>query len=258
MFNRLAVLGLVLLLICGEAKALSLSYLWGNTFRNDLGYERKKLTQTLEHFQVWEYGNVFFYYDLTEPFSHQNGDSSQFFGGISPTFSLTKMTGKKWEAGFVKDVSIRLELENGSGYGTNNFRNYFYGLQYDLAVPGFDFFTFNTVIRDNPRDDGVGFQLGSFWQMTWDYGPWRRFKFTGFLAASPWEGDVSRRYVAIGQDRHGRFLTTQPQFLWDVGYGFTGKANRIETGFEYAYFTNRYQFRHKTEKALQYMIKMTF
>ncbi len=269
MFNRLALLGLVLLFACSEAKALSLSYLWGNTFRNDLGYKRKKLTQTLEHFQVWEYGNVFFYYDLTEPFSHQNGNDeggypNQYFGGMAPTFSLSKMTGKKWEAGWIKDVSIRLEWENGSGNGSNNFRNYFYGLQYDLAVPGFDFVSINTVLRDNPRAAGVGTQIGAFWQSTWDYGPWRRFKFTGFIAASPWDGDINvdqrekLKKIGVVFDKHARFLTTQPQFLWDVGYGMFGKPDRIETGFEYAYFTNRYTLAHKTEKVLQYMIKMTF
>lgn len=239
-----------------SANATSVSYLWGNNFREDLGYEKEKFTMTIENFAVWELGTVFFYYDITEPFSHNRQSSSQFFGGISPTFSLTKMTGKQWSAGFVKDVSIRLELENGSGNGQFNFRNYFYGLQYDLAVPGFDFFSFNTVLRDSPLDSGVGVQLGAFWQMTWDHGRWNRYKFTGFVAASPWDGDIKKDIP--GADPKGRFLTAQPQFLYDLGYGFWGKQNRLETGIEYAYFLNRYQQRGKDEKVVQAMVKFSF
>lgn len=253
MFNKIACLGL-LLLACGQASATSISYLWGDNFRDDLGYDREKTTLTIEHFGLWEYGNVFFYYDLTEPFSSHKGDSNQFFGGIAPTFSLTKMTGKEWSMGFVKDVSIRLELENGSGYGQNNFRNYFYGLQYDLAVPYFDFFTLNTVLRDNPLSPGVGIQIGGFWQMTWEYGPWSRFKFTGFFATSPWDGDQDKSFFAS----QGRYLTTQPQFLYDIGLGLTGKPNRIEIGTEYAYFINRYQLKDKDEKVLQALLKLSY
>ncbi len=253
---RNLILGLLFLCWSLGASAVSVSYLWGDNFRDDLGYEEEKFTMTIEHFGLWEYGNVFFYYDITEPFSHQNGQANQFFGGIAPTFSLTKVTGKNWSAGIIKDVSVRVELENGSGYGANNFRNYFYGLQYDLVVPGFDFLMFNTVVRDDPRSRGVGFQLGTFWQMSWEYGPWSRFKFTGFLATSPWDGDQDPEIGIFSN--HGRYLTSQPQFLWDIGYGMTGKPNRIETGFEYAYFINRYQLKDKDEKCLQAMVKFSY
>ena len=255
MFSRLAIF-LVALSASFSASATSVSFLWGDNFREDLGYEKEKLTMTIEHFAVWEKGTVFFYYDLTEPFSAHNGDTNQFFGGIAPTFSLSKLSGKSVSSGWLRDVSIRVELENGSGYGANNFRNYFYGLQYDLAVPGFDFVSLNTVLRDNPRQAGTGFQIGGFWQMTWEYGPWSRFKFTGFFATSPWDGnqDPDNKFFA----KKGRYLTTQPQFLYDIGYGLTGKPNRIETGFEYAYFLNRYQIRDRDEKCLQAMVKFSY
>lgn len=255
MFNKLAIF-LLLLATTLPAFAASVSFLWGDNFREDLGYEEEKLTMTIEHFAVWEKGTVFFYYDLTEPFSGHNGDSNQFFGGIAPTFSLSKMTGRDWSAGWLRDVSIRTELENGSGYGANNFRNYFYGLQYDFAIPGFDFVSLNTVLRDNPRDRGVGVQIGGFWQMTWDYGRWSRFKFTGFFATSPWDGDQDRKNKFLSN--RGRYLTTQPQLLYDIGYGLYGKPNRTEIGFEYAYFINRYQVKDKDEKCLQAMIKFTY
>ena len=265
MWNKLLA-AIITLLMGTSAFAVSVSLLKGHGFRDDLGYRPDKTTMTIENFAVWELGTVFFYYDITEPTTndanslHSNRKdafSNQFFGGISPTFSLSKMTGKSVSYGFIKDVSLRLELENGSGNGINNFRNYFYGLQYDVSVPGFDFVSFNTVLRDNPDRKGVGFQIGGFWQMTWDYGRWNRYKFTGFFATSPWDGNQnSQKYPFFA--KNGRYLTTQPQLLYDVGYGLFGKQNRFEVGFEYAYFLNRFQLKGKDEKVLQYMTKISF
>jgi nucleoside-specific outer membrane channel protein Tsx len=252
-----ALLVSVLLLITSlSVQAVSFSLLKGNGFRDDLGYRSDKTTLTIENFTMWELGTVFFYYDITEPTTDDAGPnySNQFFGGISPTFSLTKMTGKNWSYGFIRDVSIRIEYESGSGNGAYNFRNYFYGLQYDLAVPGFDFFSFNTVLRDSPKSGGVGWQLGAFWQMSWDYGPWKKFRFTGFLATSPENGDPEPSPFT----KRGRFLTSQPQLLYDVGQGLWNKPNRFEVGFEYAYFLNRFQQDGKDEKVLQYMTKISF
>ena len=249
-----------------SAFAVSVSLLKGDNFRDDLGYREDKTTMTIENFSMWELGTVFFYYDITEPTTDDGQDSedsekpnysNQFFGGISTTVSFSKMSGKEFSYGALKDVSLRLEIENGSGNGNFNFQNYFYGLQYDIAVPGFDFVSLNTVLRDNPNDRGVGFQIGGFWQMTWDYGRWNHYKFTGFFAASPWDGDQdsdAKPFFA----KNGRYLTTQPQLLYDLGYGIWGKANRLEVGLEYAYFLNRFQLKDKDEKCLQYMAKISF
>jgi nucleoside-specific outer membrane channel protein Tsx len=256
---------LVSFLFCSAASAVSVSFLKGDNFRDDLGYRKDKTTMTIENFAMWELGSVFFYYDITEPTTNdgnssvarQDAFSNQFFGGISTALSFSKMTGRNFSYGAIKDISIRLELENGSGNGSNNFQNYFYGLQYDIAIPGFDFFSLNTVLRDNPRDAGVGFQIGTFWQMSWDYGPWKRVKFTGFLATSPWDGDQNSDELPFFA-KNGRYLTSQPQLLYDLGYGLWGKQNRLEVGLEYAYFLNRFQLKDKDEKCLQYMVKMSY
>ena len=254
-----------------SAFAVSVSLLKGDNFRDDLGYRKDKTTMTIENFAMWELGTVFFYYDITEPttddgqnFSDSENDaySNQFFGGISTTLSFSKMTGKQYSYGALKDVSLRLELENGSGNGNSNFQNYFYGLQYDVTVPGFDFVSLNTVLRDNPHSRGVGFQIGAFWQMTWDYGRWNRYKFTGFFATSPWDGDIDPELEDndnnYSPSKRGRFLTAQPQFLYDLGYGLWGKQNRLEIGLEYAYFLNRFQLAGRDEKVLQYMMKISY
>jgi nucleoside-specific outer membrane channel protein Tsx len=260
MLKLLGPLTLILFTWSSAQAAVSVSVLKGDNFRDDLGARSSRTTLTIESFSVWEYGTVFFYYDITEPTGRDQGPkyySNQFFGGIAPTFSLSKLTGKDWKAGIIQDVSIRLELENGSGNGSAAFQNYFYGLQADLLVPGFDFLSVNAVLRDNPRVSGVGVQLGMFWQSTWEYGFWKRFKFTGFLATSPWDGNNNNNDFAL-LDPKGRFLTAQPQFLWDLGYGLHRRPNLLEVGFEYAYFLNRYQFYRRDEKSLQAMVKFSF
>jgi nucleoside-specific outer membrane channel protein Tsx len=250
---------IVALLFCVHSFAVSISLLHGDNFRNDQGYRSTRKTITIENFGVWDYGTLFFYYDITEPTGRDRGPkyfSNQFFGGIAPTLSLSKLTGKNVSLGFIRDVSLRVEMENGSGVGGANFQNYFYGLQYDLALPGFDFFSLNTVARDNPRVQGVGFQLGMFWQMALEFRNRNRLKFTGFIATSPWDGNNNKsQYYKL--DNHGRFLASQPQLLYDLGYYLWGKQDRTEVGVEYGYFINRFQFERKDEKVLQVMAKFT-
>jgi nucleoside-specific outer membrane channel protein Tsx len=257
---------LLALLLTTSAMATSLSFLHGKTFRDDQGYSKERSTMTLEHFGLWELGNIFFYYDITDPFKappnqyvkgygHQPG-AQQYFGGFTVNWSFNKIFGTKMGDGFVKDLYIHTEMENGSANGLFGFRNYFLGLQADIAVPGFDFVTVNTLVRDNPLDPGVGFQLGAAWQMSQEWSRWRRFKFTGFVAASPWNGDGDHDNAAV--DKFGRFLTSQPQFLWDFGNGMWGKPNRFEIGAEYAYFLNRFQALHKDEKVIQALVKLSW
>lgn len=266
MFSKFLV-AILFLTLSASALATSVSFLHGKNFRNDLGCsgtdggnkkcETERTTYTIEHFGLWELGTVFFYYDITDPFSAEKKGNNQFFGGTSVTLSWSKLFGMKF-SGILRDLSFRGEFENGSGNGEFSFRNYFYGLQADLALPGFDFFSFNTVIRDNPVDPGVGIQFGMFWQMSQEWSRWRRFKFTGFVAASPWEGDVDQNGIPFGADRYGRFLTSQPQLLWDLGNGIWAKPNRLEVGAEYGYFLNRFQQKEKDEKVLQALVKLSW
>lgn len=243
-----------------HAYATSVSLLKGDNFRNDQGYRSTRTTLTIESFSVWEYGTVFFYYDITDPTGRDQGPkyySNQFFGGIAATLSLSKITGRDLSYGKLRDVSLRYEIENGSAAGEANFQNYFYGLQYDFILPGLDFFSLNTVFRDNPRVHGVGFQFGMFWQSSWEFGPKSRFKFTGFVATSPWDGNNNDKDFGL-LDPKGRYLSAQPQLLYDLGHALRGKKDSLEVGLEYAYYINRFQFRHHDEKSLQAMVKLSF
>ena len=90
MRNKLlaAFLGLIFI---ESASAVSVSFLKGDNFRDDLGYRKDKTTMTIENFAMWELGSVFFYYDITEPTTNDGNNnaarkdafSNQFFGGIS-------------------------------------------------------------------------------------------------------------------------------------------------------------------------------
>lgn len=253
---------LIVLLISESRAVTSLSVLKGDNFRDDLGYPQEKTTLTIENFSLWEYGAMYFFYDITEPIAHDDGTNSeqtysnQFFGSLVASVSLSKVTDKKVSWGIIKDFSIRLEMENASGDGAYNFQHYLYGLQYDLEVGGFDLLGFYTIVQDNPQDEGVGFRLGGYWQIAWDYGRWKRFKFMGFVKTAPWDGDRDPENP-VYEDR-GSFFLTQPQLLYDVGYGLWGKPDRFEMGLEYSYAINAFQQAGKDEKVLQYMLKASY
>lgn len=246
---------LLLSLLCFSHSlfATTVSLLNGNNFREDQGYEAERTTLTIENFGTWKYGDVFFYYDITDPFAgYEKNGSNQFFGGIAPTLSLSKATGKDFSFGIVKDVSLRAELENGSASGDFRFRNYFYGVQLQLEIPYFDFATFFLVARDNPDHDGVGYQMGGFWQITWDYGQWKKFRFMGFAVWGP-EGDVPDEEPFQG----GEFVIAQPQLLYDLGNTW-GEPNAIELGIEYHIAKNRFLIQGADEYAVQAILKLTY
>ena len=59
--------------LCAGIRAASISVLKGDNFTDDQGYRASRTTMTIESFSVWEYGTVFFYYDITEPTGDDSG-----------------------------------------------------------------------------------------------------------------------------------------------------------------------------------------
>src|SRR6266404_4718201 len=102
---------LSLLLLWGSlAEAGSLSFLHGNSYKNYAGNVVEKEIITIDHFGAGKYGSVFFYYDISYP--RRKDDKAEFFGSISPLLSFSKISGRSFSYGIVKDVSLKLELEH--------------------------------------------------------------------------------------------------------------------------------------------------
>jgi hypothetical protein len=115
-----------------------------------------------------------------------------------------------------------------------------------------DFVAVTTVIRDDSVFKGIDFQVGGAWQASFSILS-QDFLFDGFIQVGLFgEGGGVGNFV--GQ-KGNRFLTSQPQILWDFGkpIGFT--PGKLYAGFEYQIAFNRYLIGGKAENTLQGMIR---
>jgi nucleoside-specific outer membrane channel protein Tsx len=202
--------------------AASLSVLTGNTYKTYSEQSYSKEIITIDHFGFWKYGSVFFYYDISNGVNKD--DQSDFFGGISPMFSFTKISGYDFSNKYIHDIELKLEVEHVSNWTPV----YYYGLSFPLKVSGFKYLVVAPVLRDDPTKNGVGGQLNLAWGR-----PFRIYKtemlFTGFLSSG-----------ILPEFNDEFFLVTQPQILADMNPLFNTEKNQMYLGFEYSYAINRF------------------
>lgn len=201
------------------AEAASISVLSGNSYKTYGGQTISKDVITIDHFGEWDYGNIYFFYDISNGVEAQ--DRSEFFGSISPSFSSNKILGKGPGRGLLRDILIKTELEHVSGVS----HVYYYGLTWDLNIKKFAVANVSTVFRDDAVKPGVGGQLNGFWLLPFA----GKFQFTGFFA-----------YGVIPEYKDSVFLMTQPQVLYDVSAITESKKGSAMVGVEYSYAVNRY------------------
>jgi hypothetical protein len=227
-------------------------------FNRDFNGDGARTTLSIKAFQVWEYGTMFLYYDITGPWKSPiantltSNEKGGFFGGITVTVSplrvASKITGKDVKLPFLTDLEVKYEMEHVSKFGMLHY----YGLQWGIEQPFLDFVTVTTVIRDDPSFNGVDLQLGGAWQKSFSLGG-QDFMFAGFFAWGVFgEGDGVR--AATGT-KGNRFFITQPQILYDVGKLVRFTPAKLYAGFEWQFTVNRYLIEGKTENTLQGMIR---
>lgn len=239
-------------------------------FNKDFNGGASRTILSIKAFQPWEYGFVFLYYDVTGPFSNPSraltlNEKGGFFGGttiaISPKKIAEKIAGHPFDWGPVADVSIKYEMEHVSKFGMLNY----YGLHWDLNVPFLDFANVTTVIRDDRSLRGVDLQLGTAWQKSFSIGS-QDFIFGGFLQWGLFGEGSGRQIIVVEMPSPGggtleipakgnKFLTSQPQLLWDFGKLIRFTPAKLYLGFEYQITVNRYLIEDKTEDTLQGMIR---
>lgn len=204
---------------CFPALAASISVLSGNSYKTYGGQTISKDVITIDHFGEWDYGNIYFFYDISNGYEAQ--DRSEFFGSISPSFSTNKIFKKGPGRGLLRDILVKTELEHVSGVS----HVYYYGVTWDLNIPKFAVANVSTVFRDDAVKPGVGGQLNAFWLLPFA----KKLQFTGFLAAG-----------LIPEHKDSIFVMTQPQILYDVSAVTDSKKGSALVGLEYSYAVNRY------------------
>ncbi|MHC8406648.1 MULTISPECIES: outer membrane protein OmpK [unclassified Pseudomonas] len=207
----------------------SLSYLYGKNFAINPSIQQ---TVTFEHADKWKYGDNFLFVDkiFYNGAEDRNKGPSAYYGEFSPRLSFGKILDRRFEYGPIKDVLLAMTYE----YGEDDSESYLIGPGFDLAVPGFNYFTLNFYRRqtDGPRaGDGV-------WQITpaWSYSiPLGKsdLLIDGYL---DWVVDND-------QNSRGTYhanLHINPQIKYDLGKAVGWGQKQVYVGAEYSYWKNKY------------------
>ena len=181
-------------------------------------------TITIQHASGWEYGDNYFYFDLTKETDTDAG-SSDIFGEYYTRLSYGKISGSGMSEGFIKDTL----LIAGVNYGTN-FRVNTFGVGFDLNIPGFDWARLDIqsykIAQGQPGATEATYQITPSWSIPFKIGN-AKFDFTGFIdIIGETGGSSATQYL------------TQPQIRLDVG-NFFDKPNVFYVGIEYSYWKNK-------------------
>ncbi|ARU57724.1 nucleoside-specific channel-forming protein, Tsx [Oleiphilus messinensis] len=198
-------------------------------------------TLTLEHASGHDWGDVFFFMDRHHG-KGAAGDFNETYAELSPRLSLSNLTGQTLSVGPMKDVFLAMTYEMGSTSTGFSQDNYLYGIGFSWDVPGFAFLKTNISysVNDNVKDDiqlnvgyGVPFSLGEV-----------DFMFDGYIDWSSAESD------------HASDFHFNPQLRVDVGKFVGITKSKLEVGFEYSYWNNKYGVKSSdTESAFSAIMK---
>lgn len=197
---------------------------------------------TLEHVSGWKYGTNFFFVDVTHP----NSADSQFYGELSPSFSLGKISGKDLSFGMVKDLSIATTWELGQNTNAKLF-----GLGVDLNIPNMPVATINVYQRQSeskfvPGKTGNGQQVTLVWAAPFSLGA-TQWLFNGFF-------DYATAEPEVGKVEN---IVSSPRLMMDAG-ALWGTPKSLYVGVEYSYWKNKYGVKGIEESVPQLALQWSF
>ena len=183
-----------------------------------------KMTLRLSEANSWKYGDNYFFFDVTQPFS----DGTSIYGEWKPRLSLSKLTGRDFHAGIISDVLVAGEMN----FGGRDARAYLIGIGFNLKFPKFKFVKFNIYARRDPSYKGSTYQFSWAWNLPISLTKTRlKLVFDGY---ADWTGQQALL--------KNNFLT-QPRLMLDLGALAFKKAGHLYAGCQYVYWNNK--FGHK-------------
>ena len=214
---------------------------FNDTLNGNYTADRAMNTLTLEHGGTWAYGDHYFFFDVTngkflDSSGAATGVTHRVYGEWFPRAGLSRITGKTWSWGPIKDVY----LAGGMNVGSDGFYADLEGLSVDFDVPHVAMLGVSVFSRDDNLNRRT-FQVSPFWSVPFKMGP-LTLSFDGFMHVS-------------GLDRDGPDVITEPQLLVDMTSFFHRlPKGAIMAGVEWYYHGNK---QHATS-APQALLKWTW
>lgn len=211
--------------------------LYGNDF--EFGDDERS-TVTVEHAHGWQYGTNFFFVDLLD----RNDIGFEVYAEVYSYLSMTKISGRQWSLGPVKDISLLAGLNISNKPESNNFKAYLFGLSFDMSNASFDYLQLDVAAyKADDLSGRYGLQITPVWSVPFEIAS-LKFKFRGFTDFRTGNTNASGHF----------HILAQPQFLLDMGDLVGWKSDKVYVGTEYSLWHNKFGEKGVDESVVQAMI----
>lgn len=227
----------------------SVSFTRGSNFAELFGSDNNRSEISFEHASGFNYGDNYFWLDVTDSQSGTTATNTELYGEWSPRFSLGKIFGFYNKDRLVQDVLIASTLEFGRDSGVQT-RSRLYGIGFDLKLPYFAFFQYNFYIRDNLDKTGKTFQSTFAYKVPINISEKYIITYIAYIdfvhgeEGTDADNTIAESYYHSGQ-----------QVVLDIG-AIWGKKNVIHAGIEYQYWNRKYGIKSgPVENNLKWLVK---
>lgn len=225
------------LLFSENVSSTNVQYLYGSSFNRVAGdsiSDGTMQTVTFEHFGTFDYGNNFFFIDLTQA-NFDSGSSHHTYMEWTPALHLSKLFSATKTEGIIKEIRLAGQLNQGE-----NFQALMGGLGVELDIYGFNFITADIYLRKDNYNKTT-YQTTLVWHTDYELGT--RWIFEGFL---DW----------YGVDK-GSVIISQPRILADASF-IKPSLKHMQIGCEFYWLTHINQNQDFNEITPQLMLKWTW
>ncbi|MCU4676021.1 hypothetical protein N7931_10285 [Catenovulum sp. 2E275] len=202
----------------------SFSWLHGENHSDFYSDSAENTVITLEHASGHNWGGLFMFMDRTEK-NDTADNTNTIYGEISPDVSLSYLTGSELKFGPINDVYLSGTYEYGGG-ATGQDDNYQYGFGLGWSVPGFKYVKTRFLYSANESTEN-DLMLSVVWGSVLPIDA-VEISFAGYIDWSTAESD------------HESDFHFNPQLLLNVSPYLGMTKSKLEVGFEYSYWNNKY------------------
>lgn len=228
----------------------NVQFLYGTDFQEPFNpNDVAKGIMTFENASGWSWGSSFFFVDVLKS-DGEDSYATEVYAEWFPSASLSKLTGKEFAFAFVRDISVTMGINAGTKNTGAAPRAFVPGLTFDLAIPGFKFFSLGAYAYIDERgrfeaapsdcDGSTGYQITPAWSLPIDLGG-VKLSFDGFV-------DFIGEHGACASQ-----ILSQPQLKVDVG-SFWSMPDKFYAGIEWQYWDNKFGIEGLNESFPQLLV----